>query len=300
MRSTLGGRHRRPLRRPAASFAGPVFGAASAFPGLAHAHAAAPIANELPLWLALLPLVAAAALYALGFTRRANRNRPGNSRTLRALSFAGGIALLATALAGIDAWAAGALSAHMLQHMLLIALAPPLLLLGRPGAVWLASLPRAWRVAATGPLRWRVLAGPRRVATSLPATALVHGAVLWAWHIPAAFELALRVEAVHWLEHLTLLAAGLLFWNALLRARGVALGCGVMWMLVTIIHSGMLGALITLAPRPLYATYLAQGVTRALADQQLAGLIMWVPMGTVYLAAALAFAARGLRRVPAS
>lgn len=211
-----------------------------------------------------------------------------------------GIALLAAALVALEAWAERAFSAHMLQHMVLIALAPPLLLLGRPGAVWLGSLPRHWQATATAPLRWRPLAGFWRLGISLPAAALLHGAVLWAWHIPAAFELALRVEAVHWLEHLTLLAAGLLFWHALLRTRGVALGWGVMWMLVTVIHSGMLGALITLAPRPLYVIYVVQGdVSRALADQQLAGLIMWVPMGTVYLVAALAFAARGLRAVRA-
>jgi putative membrane protein len=269
-----------------------------AMPGVAHAHPAASSSGFGPAqWSALLPLLAASALYAVGFRRRSSRTG-SQWRSARAVSFAAGVALLAAALVGLDAWAERAFSAHMLQHMVLIALAPPLLLLGQPGAVWLGALPRSWQIAATVPLRWRLVAGLRRAGTSLPATALLHGAVLWAWHIPAAFELALRVPAVHWLEHLTLLGAGLLFWHALLRARGVALGWGVMWMLVTVIHSGMLGALITLAPRPLYGIYVAQGdVSRALADQQLAGLIMWVPMGTVYLAAALAFAARGLRSV---
>lgn len=249
--------------------------------------------------LILGPLLAGTLLYIAGLARRAAKTGTALAQHSgrQAACFGLGVALLATALTGpLDAWAELSFSAHMAQHMVLIALAPPLLLLGRPGAAWLRALPQAWRAAAVSPQRWPGAPTARRWARSIAATALLQGAVLWGWHAPAAFEMALRHDAVHWLEHITLLATGMLFWRALLRAHGVMLGWGLGWMLGTVIHSGMLGALITFAPRPLYAIYAERnGVANVLADQQLAGLIMWVPMGTIYLLAALAFAARSLR-----
>ena len=121
----------------------------------------------------------------------------------------------------------------------------------------------------------------------------MHGLLLWGWHVPAAFELALRHELVQWLEHVTLLDSALLFCRALLRSRGGARLWGLVQMLLTIVHSGMLDALLALAPQPLFTHYARlQGQEAALADRQLAGLIMWIPMGTVYLVAAAILAAR--------
>lgn len=122
--------------------------------------------------------------------------------------------------------------------------------------------------------------------------AALHGALLWGWHLPAAFDLALRHELVHWLEHVTLLATGVLFWRVLLHSRGANAGWAVAAMLATVVHTGMLGALLSLSPRVLYGAY--AGNADALGDQQLAGLIMWVPMGVVYVVAALVLAARAL------
>lgn len=265
-------------------------------PGLARAHGTgvgwdAPPSQALQV---LLPLVAGGLLYAAGVARR--RLGEGSARqALRGAAFFTALALLLVALVWpLDAWAQVSFAAHMAQHMVLLALAPPLLLLGRPGAAWLRALPARWRAAAVRPRRWPAAAAWRRISGALAATAVLHGAVLWGWHLPVFFELALRSAWIHWLEHVTLLAAGVLYWRALLRARGVAAGWAMVSMLATVIHSGLLGALLALSPRVLYPTY-AQVSAAALEDQQLAGLIMWVPMGTVYLVAALVFAARALR-----
>jgi putative membrane protein len=244
--------------------------------------------------LVLLPLLAVAGLYLAGVLRRAASPGLQPRDGARSAAFSCAILLLAAALVWpLDAWAGLSFAAHMGQHMVLLALAPPLLLLGRPGAVILRGLPRAAQGWVLQPRRWPGSGALRRLAASAALAGVLHGVLLWGWHVPAMFELALRSELVHWLEHVTLLASGMLFWRALLRARGPALGWGLVSMLVTVIHSGLLGALLTLAPQPLYGTYARQaGAAAALADQQLAGLIMWVPMGMVYLLAAIALAAR--------
>jgi putative membrane protein len=140
---------------------------------------------------------------------------------------------------------------------------------------------------------WRRLVHPG-VAWAL------HGGALWLWHAPPLFEAALESEAVHYLQHLTLLVSALLFWASLLprradtRSRIVA----VFSLFTTSIHTTLLGALLTLSPTIWYARYAgveASGGLSALEDQQLAGLIMWVPFGVVYLAAALALLAAVLR-----
>jgi putative membrane protein len=124
---------------------------------------------------------------------------------------------------------------------------------------------------------------------------------LWLWHAPPLFEAALESEAVHYLQHLTLLVAALLFWASLqprradIRSRIVA----VFSLFTTSIHATLLlGALLTLSPTVWYARYVAaegSGGLSPLKDQRLAGLIMWVPYGVVYLAAPLALLAAVLR-----
>lgn len=273
-----------------------------ALPGLAAAHGTGldwrvPPSDALPV---LLPLLAGSLLYAAGVLRRQQAGALSVVHGARTLAFAAAVLLLVLALVWpLDAWSGLSFAAHMGQHMVLLALAPPLLVLARPGTMVLRGLPPVLRRAALAPRRWPLAPAWRRGANAIGTTGLLHALVLWGWHVPAAFELALRHEAVHWAEHATLLASGLLYWRALLRARGGAAGWALASMLSTLLHTGVLGALLTLAPRPLYPAYAAQhGIGEALADQQLAGLIMWVPMGTVYLVAALAVAAGLLRGGP--
>lgn len=273
-------------------------GVAMFVPAAAWAHGAqvdwhAPPSDSL---LVLLPLLLAGGLFIAGLWRREVAVGLAGRDGLRAACFFAGLVSLLLALVWpLDAWSGLSFAAHMGQHMVLLALAPPLLVLARPGGWCLRGLPAALRPVLVRPRSWPGAAAWRRLTASCGAMAIFHGAVLWGWHVPAAFELALRNDFVHWLEHVTLLGSGLLFWRAILRARGTQAGWALLQMLATVIHSGLLGALLALAPRPLYRTYALQsGEAAALADQQLAGLIMWVPMGTVYLLAALAFAARAL------
>ncbi|MFC4728636.1 cytochrome c oxidase assembly protein [Coralloluteibacterium thermophilus] len=260
-------------------------------PRLAEAFSADP--------LLLVPLALAAVAYAAG-AARLGRGLPA----WRSAAFAGGMACLVLALVWpLDAYGEWSLAAHMAQHMVLMALAAPLLLVGLPGAVMLAGLPAgaARRVAA--PFR-----GPRvrrgwALWTAPTAATLVQGAAMWAWHAPAAMERALHDEAVHYLMHASFLVAGLLFWWALLRslrAGGAGYGAGLMAIVGTMVQMGLLSALLTFAPEPRYPFYFDRapqlGLT-ALEDQQLAGLIMWVPAAVPYLVGGVLLMLAWLRRL---
>jgi putative membrane protein len=129
----------------------------------------------------------------------------------------------------------------------------------------------------------------------------LHALALWAWHIPAWFESALRSTPYHALQHASFLVSALLFWWAVLGAdpRGRGSGFAMFYLFSTMMHTSALGALLTLAPTPWYPSYAAS--TGALGidpvqDQQLGGLIMWVPGALAYLLAGLAIVARLLSR----
>ena len=249
------------------------------------------------------PLVVAPMLLALWLYGRGSRqlwSRAGYGRGVtyaQTLSFALGAAMLFGALVSpLDALGETLLSAHMAQHLLLVAVAPPLLLFGKPGIVFAWALPAKSRRYFLGSAVWRFLANiGNALSRPLPA-ALLHGLALWVWHAPAPFNAAVAGDGVHALEHISFFGTAMLFWRAILEARpsrraGPALGAAF----ATLIHSGLLGALITMAPYSLYTWY--RGRTELwglspLEDQQLAGLLMWVPLGIVYLAVCLVLANR--------
>lgn len=181
----------------------------------------------------------------------------------------------------------------MIEHELVMAVAAPLLVLARPLPVFLWAFPALGRrrvgrfVHRAGrSLGWRTLTEPM-VATVL------HGLAIWGWHAPGLFQAALKVEGVHWLQHFTFLATALLFWWSLLhrqpRQRGAAIG----HLFATSLHTGLLGVLLLVSPRLWFPSQALGAVAWRLTpmeDQQLAGLIMWVPAGLVYAGAAIAFA----------
>ena len=223
------------------------------------------------------PLVLAPLLFALWLYVRSF----GHLRSLQRIGFALGMAVLFIALVSpLGALGETLLSAHMVQHTLLVAVAPPLLLLGHPAALFVRGLPLRWRPAWAGVARvYSMLSQP------LPA-AVLHGFALWFWHAPAAFDAALESAPLHLVEHASFFGTALLFWAAVLRTRGASRAAAALAAaFATLVHGGLLGALITLAPYPLYRG-------SSLEEQQLAGLIMWVPMGVVYLAACLYLASR--------
>ena len=247
-------------------------------------------------------LVISALLFVTGL-RRLWREAPKRRsiRTWEALCFAGGwLALLVALVSPVHAWGQVLFSAHMTQHEILMLVAAPLLVLGRPLIAFLWALPLEWsrRVGNIGKIGW--INRTWRTLT-LPLVAwLVHAIALWIWHIPVLFEAVLHNEAVHTAQHLSFLLSALLFWWALIHGPQGALGYGaaVLYLFTTSLHSGLLGALITVAGSVWYPSYI--GLTSSwgltpLEDQQLGGLIMWIPAGLVYVIAGLALFAGWLR-----
>jgi len=207
--------------------------------------------------------------------------------------FAMGIgAVILALLSPLDALAEELFAAHMTQHVLLAIVAPPLLVLGAPQLATIWAIPPAARARtarffnrARKHAWWRTL-------TAAPTAALLNAAVLWAWHVPGPYETALVHPAVHALEHATLLGAGVLLWWSILhgrRSRRASYGIGIGTLFFTMLHGTALGALIALSRHPWYPLQshgaAAWGLT-PLADQQMAGLIMWVVAGFLELIAA--------------
>lgn len=274
----------------------------AAAPAFAHGPAPHHPADLARAWeldpLVLAPLLAACVLYGIGLFRLWDAAGHGRGVTGRqALSFALGVLVLVGALVSpLDPLGSSLLSAHMAQHGLLAAVAPPLLLYGKPGVAFAWGLPARWRKGLFSSVGWRGLAHMAG-ALARPSPAMVaHGLALWVWHAPALYEAALESYAVHAAEHFTMFGTGLLFWHAMLEARSRRRAAGALAAaFTTMMHCGLLGALITMAPLPLYPWYAGHsnpwGVS-AMDDQQFAGLLMWVPMGMVYFACCLLLARR--------
>lgn len=193
---------------------------------------------------------------------------------------------------------------HMIQHELLMIFAAPLLVVGRPALVFLWAAPARWR-RAIGRLgrapAWRATFA----AISNPLAAWsIFATTLWAWHAPALFQSALRNSGVHVLQHVSFVAAGFIFWRAFLANAGARAGYGFAALAVftTGVHSSLLGALLTFSNSVWYPVYLSRprywGLS-GLEDQQLAGLIMWVPAGVVHLGFGILLIALWLRQAEA-
>lgn len=235
----------------------------------------------------LVGLTAAAGLYARGLWRVWRRARPGALvAPWRAAAFAIGLLAIALALLSPLATLSGLLfSAHMAQHLLLTMVAAPLLLLGAPLLPLLWALPAGPRravgqaFAPRAPLH-RVL-GP--LTRPLPAFAL-HTLVVWGWHVPAFYDASLRSDLLHYLQHALFLGSALLFWWPVVQPlpgrRSLPRGMALLYLAGAMIaQTKLLGGLLTFAGAPLYLRYTE--VPRlwgfsALADQQLAGLMMLV------------------------
>ena len=252
--------------------------------------------------LVVVALTLTAVLFAVGLWRLWHEAPKRKSvRTWEALCFAGGwFALFVALVSPLHAWGSVLFSAHMSQHEVLMLVAAPLLVLGRPLVVFLWAFPVNWsrrlgNVAKIPPVNraWQFL--------TIPLVAwLVHAVALWTWHVPVLFEAVLHKEWVHTLQHLSFLVSALLFWWALIHGPRGAMGYGaaVLYLFTTSIHSGALGALLTVAGSVWYPSYI--GLTSSwgltpLEDQQLGGLIMWIPAGLVYVIAGLALFAGWLR-----
>ncbi len=262
-------------------------------------HAAAGDAWSWEPWVAV-PLVVVAAVYARGVAVLWSHEQHRGVRALEIASFAIGWATLVVALMSpLHALSERLFSAHMVQHELLMVVAAPLLLIGKPMVVLLWAMPPSARRTLARISRgswwhitWSIL--------SRPADAwLIHAIVIWCWHLPMLFQATLGSDTVHALQHGSFLGSALLFWWAVIHPRRRAsLGLSILYLFTTAIHTAALGALMTFARVPWYPRYGSAGATWGLSlieDQQLAGLVMWIPASFAYLIAALIILRRWLR-----
>jgi putative membrane protein len=199
-------------------------------------------------------------------------------------------------------------AAHMVEHGLLMVIAAPLMAFARINGPLLWSLPSSFRPAAGRVLNSRPLAAAWGFISHPVSATLLQAVALWAWHAPPLYAWALGNPVAHRLQHISFFATALLFWWVLLHGRGhgrsmcVRDGIAIACLFVTVLHSGALGALLTLSPRiwiPGQSALAGEFGLSPLEDQQLAGILMWMPMGALYTAAALFFAYHWLTRMEA-
>lgn len=247
----------------------------------------------------LTPLVIAGFLYGRGLrrlSRRAQTSRPVVAK--RAFFYWVGWLTLAAALLSPLHWLAEQLfTFHMIEHEIIMAISAPLIVIAQPAGLFLWGLPdrlrrRAGRAMRKGSMRivWRWLSGGTNAT-------LLHAVAIWAWHAPVLFDAAVSDITLHRVQHLSFFATAILFWWSIFWRSNH--GVAAWHLLLTMLHTGALGALIALAPRVLYLeqTHAAGiwGLT-PLEDQQLAGMVMWIPAGTIYAGAALAMVALWIAR----
>ena len=229
-----------------------------------------------------------AVVYLRGVRARRRRGlaRPSNGSVAAMLA---GLTVAALVLDGpADTIADQLFWAHMLQHLALITVVAPLVALGEPVRVFEEVLPMRLRRAAgrlEGAL-WARDGAARRTATAGVALSTL---ALVAWHTPWAFQAALTDDTLHALEHLTLVVTAVFFWWPILASglrQRIGIGFAIVELLVATTVMTVLGALLTFSPAVWYPAYAAaeraHGIG-ALADQQLAGLLMWIPSGMLYL-----------------
>jgi len=240
--------------------------------------------------LLLIPLGLALLVYLAGWSRLSKRA----SAPVRPALFLSGWAVLTLALVSpLHEAGERSFTMHMIEHELIMLVATLLLASSNSGGVLAWGLPRPLRLALGG--RWKSPLASlwKRLTEPVTATA-VQAVVMWAWHAPPLFDRALDSSGWHIFQHSSFFLSSLLFWWAMLHPQRRSGGYGVSaaCLFVTSLIGGALGALMSFSQSPWYADYAAMGMTGIgldpVADQQLAGLVMWIPGGLVHGLAALA------------
>jgi cytochrome c oxidase assembly factor CtaG len=250
----------------------------------------------------LAGLLVIGALYVVG--RRRLVHHGGHPDGTRTWFFAAGLAALALALLSpIHTFSEELFSIHMIQHLLLLSVAPPLLLLANPMPTIL------WGLSPAGRQRLGRLLAPESIPIRMlkrltrPVVAWwVLALNLWLWHQPGPYQAALESEPLHYLEHVCFFVAAVLFWwpvigPAPLRSR-LGYPARLLYVFLAWIPNSVLGAGITFAPSVLMPFYAARprhwGID-PLTDQQTAGLLMWIPGDLVFAGTILALLVAALR-----
>jgi cytochrome c oxidase assembly factor CtaG len=210
---------------------------------------------------------------------------------------AGWLSLIAALVSPLHWLGEQLLSFHMFEHEILMAVSAPLLVIARPIGTLLWSLPRRvrlsvgrWMRLPTTDVVWGLLSAGRTAT-------ILHGMAIWGWHAPLLFDAAVSNLVLHRVQHLSFFLTAVLFWWSVFRRSET--GTAAWHVFITMLHTSVLGALMALAPHLLYGEQqeaaAAWGLT-PLEDQQLAGIIMWVPAGTIYAGAALSLIALWIKR----
>ena len=243
----------------------------------------------------IVPLALSALLYAAGVARLWRRAGAGKGISgWSVAAFASGWLVTAVALLSPIAWLSEILfSVHMTQHTMLMLIAAPLMAFGQPLLACLWTFPDGARERVAAAFRHPDFVAPWRWITAPLAAFLLQAIALWVWHLPFLYQAALASEGIHAIQHLSFVLTASLFWWAMVHGRYGRRGYGlaVVYVFLTAIHSGALGALLTVAPSPWYAAYVHQGTiwhVDPLGDQQIAGLLMWIPAGVVFIVLGLA------------
>lgn len=272
----------------------------SALPLAVYPHGDKPhdLAELLASWsfdpIVVVCLLASGGIYLVGLRRLwSAAGIGGGVPEWSAASFAAGwFSLVIALISPLHAWGEVLFSAHMTQHEILMLISAPLMVLGRPWitSIWAFRQKTRFRIGKLMNTTWL-----QRIWAALTGAIVawaVHAAALWIWHVPFLFQATLENDLVHLVQHASFFGSALLFWWAVLYgSRGMAsYGAGVLYLFTTSIHSGVLGAFLTFTKKVWYPVYSDPTVNWGMTpieDQQLGGLIMWVPAGLVYIAAAL-------------
>jgi cytochrome c oxidase assembly factor CtaG len=245
------------------------------------------------------PLLVSLAWYTVGYMRLRHRSTAVAAHHASAGWFIAGWLVLAAALVTpLHEAGERSFAAHMVEHELLMLVAAPLLVLSRPIGIALWAFPQGVRraLAAFG----HGISTPWRALTAPVTATLLQAVALWLWHAPRLFDLALANPGWHIVQHLSFLVTALLFWWAVLRGHEHRVGVSVGCLFFTAMVSGALGALMAFSSSPWYTGYASSGLDAfgltPAEDQQLAGLLMWIPGGVVHALAGLALFARRLGR----
>ncbi|HZA20840.1 MAG TPA: cytochrome c oxidase assembly protein [Actinomycetota bacterium] len=248
----------------------------------------------------VLGILLAATTYGLGVVAlRRGGHGPARWRVL--CFYAGLVVVVGSLLSPLDALAATLFSAHMVQHLMLILIAAPLLVLGAPVVPVMVAMPRRVRRTSRSIERIPVVDAASRALMNPVVVLALHSIALWAWHLPSPYQAAVRDDVLHGLEHITFVATAMLFWALVIggaRRRRLGHGPAILLTFVTALQSAALGVVLTFASTVLYPVH--AGLTEAwglsaLEDQQLAGAIMWIPGGIVYLGVMCALLAGWMR-----
>ena len=260
----------------------------------AHGHGA-------PGWtldpLIMVPLGLLLLIYLVGWVRLGTRTQ----RRRSPLVFLSGWGVLTLALVSpLHAGGERSFTLHMIEHELIMLVATLLFAASHAGGVLAWGVPQpVARAFAFGPAKalWRRLTEP------VTATVL-QGVVMWAWHAPALFDRTLESRGWHIAQHMSFVVSSLLFWWAMLHVQRDRYGLSAACLFATSLIGGALGALMAFSSSPWYAGYAAMGMTGIgldpVTDQQLAGLLMWIPGGMVHAAAALILLYRWLKSAEGS